>query len=258
VIRLERINHRYDGGQAALCGIDLSIAEGEKVVLLGSNGTGKTTLLRILNALIFPTEGEFHYRNQPIDARTMKDRSIQRLFRREVVLLFQNPDAMLFNPRVYEEIAFGLRQIDHVDLDQRVREWARTFGLTDHLERLPFELSAGEKQRVCLASLLAIEPKVLLLDEPTANLDPRSVGWLVEFLADLEATVITSTHNLSLALELGERAVVLSEDHDIVYDGPMQELIHDRDTLIKANLVHLHRHLHGTEEHRHYHSHDWN
>lgn len=257
MIRLEQLSHTYNGGKRALHRIDLAIEDGEKIVLLGSNGTGKTTLLKILDALIFPTEGLYRYQDRAIDAHSMKDPKTARFFRREVVLLFQNPDAMLFNPTVYEEIAFGPLQLGGDDLDRTVRDWAGRFGLTEKLDLLPFELSAGEKQRLCLAALLVIKPRLVLLDEPTANLDPRSVGRLVELLADLDATVIASTHNLSLAAELGNRAVVLSEEHETIYDGPMQRLLEDRETLIAANLVHLHHHRHGVEEHRHYHSHDW-
>jgi cobalt/nickel transport system ATP-binding protein len=257
MIRLEGVGHHYEGARRALKSIDLRIDPGEKAVLLGANGTGKTTLLRILNGLLFPEEGTYWYQGTQITKKILKQKAKGPWFRREVVLLFQNPESMLFNPTVYDEIAFGLRQIDAPLERQKVHYWAETFGLASKLDQLPHQLSSGEKQKLCLASLLAIEPKVLLLDEPTANLDPRSVGWFVEFLADIEASAIVSTHNLSLAGELGSRAIVLSEHHTILFDGPMEDLLRDEAVLIEANLLHIHRHRHGAEEHRHYHSHDW-
>ena len=173
------------------------------------------------------------------------------------MLLFQNPDAMLFNPTVADEIAFGPRQLGLSDLDDRVRHWAGLLRLEALLGRTPFSLSGGEKQRVCLAALLALEPRVLLLDEPTANMDPRSTGWLIDFLADLRQTALVTTHNLSLAGELGERCLVLGEDHRLIYDGEIGAFLRDGDALLAANLVHSHRHRHGEKLHAHFHVHDW-
>lgn len=256
LIRLEAVGHRHAGG-CALDGVDVRIATGEKVVLLGANGSGKSTLLRVLDALVAPTTGRYLYRGEEVTLRRLKDPACNRRFRREVVLLFQNPDAMLFNPTVYDEIAFGPRQLHLADVDARVQRWAEAVGVAAHLERAPFGLSGGEKQKVCLAALLALEPRVLLLDEPSAALDPRSTGWLVDFLAALPVTVVTTTHNLSLAPELGTRALVLGEDHRLIYDGPIEPFLADTERLVQANLAHSHRHRHGGVEHRHFHTHDW-
>jgi cobalt/nickel transport system ATP-binding protein len=125
------------------------------------------------------------------------------------------------------------------------------------LQRPPFHLSAGEKQRVCLAALLVLEPEVVLFDEPTASLDPRTTGWLIDFLQDLSLTTIVTTHNLSLAAELGGRTLALSEDHRLILDGTINTLIQDEEVLREANLLHTHRHGHGKAEHRHLHRHDW-
>jgi len=250
------VGHRY-GAVEVLRDISFAIRPGEKVVLLGSNGSGKSTLLKILNGLIAPDSGQFRYQNEEITPLRLKAPQLHRRFRGEVALLFQNPDAMLFNPSVFDEIAFGPRQMGLTDVAQRVRHWADQVGVGAHLQRPPFTLSGGEKQKVCLAALLALEPKVLLLDEPTAALDPRSTGWLVDFLGGLEITTLTTTHNLSLAPELGKRALVLGEDHSLIHDGPIQALLADMDKLAAANLVHTHRHRHGSIEHRHTHVHDW-
>jgi cobalt/nickel transport system ATP-binding protein len=256
VLEISGIEHRYHSTEV-LQDINFVVRPGEKVVLLGSNGSGKSTLLKILNGLIAPTAGRFLYQGEAITLQRLKSPELHRRFRSEVALLFQNPDAMLFNPTVFDEIAFGPRQMGLADIDQRVRHWADQVGVGKHLQRPPFTLSGGEKQKVCLAALLALEPKVLLLDEPTAALDPRSTGWLVDFLSELPITTLTTTHNLSLAPELGSRALVLGEDHRLIHDGPIQALLADMERLTAANLVHTHRHRHGNVEHRHTHVHDW-
>jgi cobalt/nickel transport system ATP-binding protein len=256
LIEVAGISHRY-GAKEVLADLSFRIHAGEKVVLLGCNGSGKSTLLKILDGLVAPSAGRFSYDGEDITPTRLKAAGLHRRFRGEVALLFQNPDAMLFNPTVYDEIAFGPRQLGLADLDARVRHWAAQVGVTTHLERPPFSLSGGEKQKVCLAALLALEPKVLLLDEPTAALDPRSTGWLVDFLSGLPVTTLTTTHNLSLAPELGQRALVLGEDHRLIYDGDIHGLLGDMKLLAAANLVHTHSHRHGGVEHRHSHVHDW-
>jgi len=257
MIEVKHLRHSFETADDVLEDVSFSIDKGEKVVLLGTNGCGKTTLLRILDGLIYPDKGQYLYRGKPVDAAALKNKAFCRDFRKEVVLLFQNPDAMIFNPTVRDEIGFGLRQLQRDDVEERVREWAAEFGLTRHLERPPFELSRGEKQKLCLAAILAIEPEVLLLDEPAANLDPRTTGWLVDYLQGIEATALVTTHNLSLAAELGDRTLVLSESHRLIYDGPVEPLLRDTERLVEANLVHVHKHKHEQLEHKHYHTHDW-
>ena len=255
MIELKGVSFRYPESEPVLKEISFDVAEKEKVVLLGANGCGKTTLLRILDGLLFPQEGSYRYGSEPVTEARLKDRSWSRRFRREVVLLFQHPEAMLFNPTVYDEIAYGLRQLGADDLDGKVRRWAARLGVEPHLKRPPFQLSGGEKQKVCLAALLALEPRVLLLDEPTANLDPRSTGWLVDFLQDLSVTSLATTHNLSLAGELGDRVLVLSEEHELIFDGQIEDLLGDQEKLLAANLVHSHRL--GSSRDRRLHTHDW-
>ncbi len=259
MIRLEAVTACAAEDRVAIEGIELHVAPGERVVLLGANGSGKTTLLRLLDGLIFPTTGRYFYDGQQITRRALRRTALARRFRSEVVLAFQNPEAMLFHPTVFDEIAFAPRQrgLDEERVRQVVEQWARTVGAASWLERSPWELSAGEQQKVCLAAILAVEPRLLLLDEPTASLDPRSTGWLVDFLDDLGLTTVISTHSLSLAPELGSRAVVLGEDHRLLWDGATEELLADTELLVRANLAHSHRHRHGRRIHRHFHIHDW-
>jgi cobalt/nickel transport system ATP-binding protein len=164
---------------------------------------------------------------------------------------------MLFNPSVADEIAFGPRQLGLGDVDARVARWAEAFGVTGFLDRAPFELSGGEKKRVALAALFAVEPRLLLLDEVTANLDPASSARLVDFLAGLpDITVVASTHNLTVAEELGARAILLAPGRrGVLYDGPTTELLRDEPLLVASGLAHRHVHRHGRAQHAHFHVH---
>lgn len=247
-----------NAGREVLRGVRFSVAEGERVVLLGVNGCGKTTLLKALDGLAFAARGTVRYAGRVLDGPALDDAAFRRRFRGEVVLLFQNVDAMLFNPTVADEIAFGPRQLGLPDVESRVARWAEVFGVTPFLERPPFELSGGEKKRVALAAILAIDPRVLLLDEATANLDPASSALLVDVLAGLEgATTVVATPNVSMVEELGSRAILLAPGGGgILYDGPPRELLRDERLLVASGLAHRHAHRHGDRAHVHDHLHD--
>ena len=251
MIKLENIDFDYEDIKA-LDNINLSINSGEKIVLLGNNGCGKSTLLKLLAGLVYSKSGRYIYKENTITKKYLKKE--QRDFRKDFAILFQNPDAMLFNPTVKEEIAFSL---DEFEVNNTVDSIVKQFNIEHLLDKSPLKLSGGEKQKVALAAIFAVKPKILLLDEPTANLDPRTTGWLVDFLQDLDITVVISTHNLSLAYELGSRAVVLDETHKIIYDGDLDTLYKDEDLLYKANLIHKHKHKHNGVEHSHFHIHNW-
>jgi cobalt/nickel transport system ATP-binding protein len=260
MIELDKVGFAYPQGDAILADISFVCEAGERIVLLGANGCGKSTLLKLINGLITPTRGEIHFHGQPLTPARLRQRDFVRRFRGEVAMVFQHPDAMLFNATVAEEIAYGPRLLGMPDIDERVRRWAKRMQLEKYLDTPPFQLSGGEKQRLCLACVLACQPKLLLLDEPTANLDPRATGWLVDFLLDQAGlTTLVTTQNLSLAAELGQRALVLGEDGHLIHDGPLSETLANTELLWQANLAHSHRHRHadGTE-HRHVHVHqDW-
>jgi len=246
----------FDGEKCPLLrDVSFRIEEGEKVVLFGINGSGKSTLLKLLNGLEYPDGGEILYDGTRMDKRFLK--ANKATFRRETALQMQDPNSMLFNTSVYEEIAYGPRTFGFDDVDERVRKYAELFGVTKLLERAPYRLSGGEKQRVLLASLLAVEPKFLMMDEPTAHLDPPTTGWLVELLQGMKITTLLCTHNLSLGRELGTRALVLGPDHTLHYDGPVEALFETPEILDGARLLHRHRHIHDGEEHTHAHLHDW-
>jgi len=246
------------GGRPVVRGLDLTVGKGERVVLLGVNGCGKTTLLKVLDGLVMPSAGEVRWDGRPLDAAALEDADFRRAFRSGVGLVFQNVDAMLFNPSVADEIAFGPRQLGLADADARVARWAEALEVTGFLDRPPFELSGGEKKRVALAAVLALHPGVLLLDEATANLDPSSQAKLVDLLAGLDGvTTVASTHNLSIAGELGTRAVLLHpRGEGILFDGSPERLLGNEPLLVRSGLAHRHRHLHGEKAHVHYHVHD--
>lgn len=261
MFEIKNISHSYKRfGRAPVPVLDhvsFRVEEGERVVLLGINGSGKSTLLKMMDGLVFPEKGELLYRGTGLSRKRLKEKAFARSFRSETVLLFQNPDAMLFHPTVLDEIAFGPRQLGWPEPEEKAKAWAARLGLEALLDQAPFDLSGGQKQKVCLAALLALEPKTLLLDEPTAALDPAATGWLVDFLADAKVTSVVSTHDLSLAPELGSRAVVLSPEGRILYDGPVEGFLSDPEQIIAAGLAHRHRHKHGGESHAHFHVHDW-
>jgi cobalt/nickel transport system ATP-binding protein len=254
---VEDLSLRF-GDREVLAELSFSVARRERVVLLGINGCGKTTLLKILDGLLPPSGGTLRYDGEALSAATLGAPAFRRRFRSEVAFLFQNVDAMLFNPTVADEIAFGPRQLAMADVEARVERYAKLFGAEAWLRRPPFELSGGEKKRVALAALFAIEPQVLLLDEPTAGLDPAASAHLVDYLnqrADL--TVIASTHNLSVVSELGTRVLLLPPHAGRpLYDGSAEGLLEQQELLVRSGLAHRHQHQHGGAAHAHFHVHD--
>jgi cobalt/nickel transport system ATP-binding protein len=253
--QLDGVTVAFPDGRTALEDLSLRIAPGERLVLLGANGCGKTTLLKLLDGLVLPSAGILRFEGAALDPARLKQRQFSRTFRRRVTLMFQHPEAMLFNPTVREEIGFGLRHLPAEEAAERVRQWAALMRLDRHLDEQPSQLSGGEKQRLCLACLLALEPEVLLLDEPTANLDPRTVGWLIDWLAERNITTVVATHHMALAPELGTRAVILSEGHRLAFDGPVGDALADLGLLLENHLAHRHRHHHDGVVHEHTHGH---
>ena len=260
LLELTDVHYAYGQGIPALSGVSLPISAGERVAILGANGCGKTTLLKLLGGLIFPQRGSYRAFGREItDALLARDPFVM-FFRKEIGILFQNPEAQLFNPSVEDEIAFGpLQMNDPPDaVKKAVAESMEMFGLPGLAGRPPFALSGGEKKKVALASILVMDPQVLLLDEPTAGLDPRSSRALVDLILDAEnrgKTVITATNDLHLVAEIATRVLVLGEDRRILASGTPEEILTDRSILLSANLVHHHPHAHGDVWHAHEHTH---
>ncbi len=240
--------------------VSFTVSRGERVALLGANGSGKTTLLLLLDGLYFPHKGRIYFDGNPIEAQTVEGGEAGRAFRRRVGLLFQNPDAQLFSPSVEDELSFAPKQLGlpAEEVADRVESVLTLMEISNLRDRPPQSLSAGEKKRVALASLLTAGPSVLLLDEPTAGLDPRSQSRLLDILEQLHEaglTLVTASHELLLLPHLADRAVVLSPDHRLAADAAAEAVLSDLSLLDRANLIHVHSHRHGDVLHRHPHLH---
>lgn len=257
---LSAVTFGYADGIEALRDVDLEIGSGEKIAIVGANGSGKSSLLRLLNGLAFPTTGSLRAFGDELTERALNDDRFAHSFRRRVGFLFQNPDSQLFSSTVREEIAFGPLHmgLPKPEIEQRVEDLARTLGLLPLLDRPPFRLSGGEKKKVAIASVLAVNPDVLLLDEPTGGLDPRSQQWMVELIVRLNRagkTIITATHDLTFVPVIADRVVVLSEEHEVAAVGPSKEVLSNGELLARVNLIHEHGHWHGDLYHSHPHYH---
>lgn len=260
VFELTDVSFAYGAGVPALAGVDLTIDEGERVALLGANGSGKSTLLRVLSGLAQPTGGKVRAFGAPLTAELLRDEAQAQAFRRRVGIVFQNADAQLFSPTVRDEIAFGPLHLGlgKSEAQQRVDDMLCLLGLEALAERAPYKLSGGEQKKVALAAVLAIDPDVLLFDEPTGGLDPRSRQWLLEFLEALHVagkTLVVATHDLAELERLADRVVILGEDHRLASAGPVGEMLGDRELLLSVNLIHEHTHVHGALVHSHAHAH---
>lgn len=260
VFRLERLSFTYPDGVPALRDVSLRVVPGERLALLGANGSGKSTLLRLLAGLAQPSGGELSAFGAPLTAAALEDEAQARAFRRRVGVVFQSADVQLFNPTVRDEVAFGPLHLglERAEAEQRVEDTLGLLGLEALAERPPYRLSGGEKKKVALASVLACGPEALLFDEPTAGLDPRTQDWLVELLQRLHVagkTLVIATHQLAELPRLADRAAVLGEDHTLVAEGPVAEILADRELLLRVNLIHEHAHYHGELLHSHPHVH---
>jgi cobalt/nickel transport system ATP-binding protein len=213
-----------------------------------------------MDGLLFPTAGVVEAYGTRLTEDQLSFEEFARFFRSRVAFVFQNPDVQLFCPSVLEEVSFGPLQLDlpGEEVRQRSHEVLALLGIEHLADRAPFNLSGGEKKKVAIASVLSMNPEVLLLDEPGNGLDPRTQAWFIEFLQRLREagkTIITATHDLSIVDEIAERILILDEDHQLVADGPGAEILRDQELLLKANLIHEHYHHHNGVLHRHLHSH---
>ncbi|KKE98922.1 ABC transporter ATP-binding protein [Mycolicibacterium obuense] len=230
-IHVEDLHYTYPDGHTALSGVDLDVAPGERVALLGPNGAGKTTLMLHLNGVLSASQGRVEIGGTPVVRSTLRE------IRRRVGLVFQDPDDQLFMPTLAQDVAFGPANfgLRGAELEARVAAALAAVSMSELAARSPAHMSGGQRRRAALATVLACEPEVLVLDEPSANLDPVARRELAETLAGLEATMMIVTHDLPYAAQLCTRAVIM--DHGaVVADGPIAEVLSDGELLAAHRL----------------------
>ncbi len=228
-VEIDHLHFAYPDGFEALRGVDLVLRTGEKVALVGPNGAGKSTLMLHLNGIHMPTHGTVRVAGMPVEPATLGR------VRAEVGMVFQDPDDQLFSPTVFDDVAFGPLHmgIDPNEIHVRVERALAAVGLPGFERRLPHHLSLGQRKRVAIATVLSMDPSLLVFDEPSAGLDPRGRRELIHLLASLPQTMLVSTHDMRLVAEVFGRAVVM-DDGRIVADGPTESILAD-DALLEAH-----------------------
>jgi cobalt/nickel transport system ATP-binding protein len=231
IIEVTDLRYTYPDGTPALRGLSFRIVHGESVALVGANGAGKSTLLLHLNGCLTPAAGTVRIGDFPLTSKTLP------YVRRTVGMVFQDPDDQLFMPLVHDDVAFGPLNLglSPEDVEARIESALATVGAIHLRDRPSYRLSAGEKRAVAIASVLAMSPSILVMDEPTSSLDPRARRQLIKLLAGFDHTKIIATHDLDMALDLCSRTIVL-KDGGIVADGPTGEILEDEGLLQASNL----------------------
>jgi len=231
LIQIERLNYAYPDGKIALQDISLNVNRGEKVSVVGANGAGKSTLLLHLNGVINGT-GSIR-----VDGMECIQHNFGKI-RARVGVVFQNPDDQLFSISVYDDVAYGPRYqgLSKEEIDSRVKSALRAVQMDSFEDRNPYRLSGGEKKRVAIATVLSMEPEILVFDEPTAGLDPRARRELLQLLQTLPQTLMIATHDLDLVEQLTERMVIMNNGR-IVEDGPSMTLLKNSQLLLENGLM---------------------
>jgi cobalt/nickel transport system ATP-binding protein len=260
IFELRDVYFSYLGKYPALCGINMAIRQGERITIIGANGSGKSTLLQMLDGLIFPDKGIMKAFGRELYETLFNNEGFSMKFRKKVGLVFQNSDIQLFCPTVREDICFGPLQlrIDKKVIEKRLDELIDILNIADLLDRSPHQLSIGEKRKVAIASTLIIDPDVLIVDEPTAGLDPLTIRHIIDLLLQANAagkTIITSTHDLHIVEELSDIVYVFGLEKSIVRTGDPRKILEDSQLLRANNLIHVHSHKHKDKTHTHPHLH---
>ena len=230
-LRFDDVHYRYPNGYEALCGVSFRITHGEKVALVGANGAGKSTLLLHTNGLLMPSQGGVVLGGIALTRRTLP------LVRQSVGLVFQDSDNQLFMPTVEEDVAFGPSnmRLEPEEIRRRVTEARDAVGALDLRGESPFRLSGGQKKRVAIATVLAMEPSVLVMDEPTSNLDPRARRQIIDLIRRFSHTTLIATHDMEMVLDLCDRTIVMKEGR-IVADGSTRHVFGDLALLEECGL----------------------
>lgn len=260
VFELKDVNFSYLKKYPALRGISIAIKQGEKISVIGANGSGKSTLLHMLDGLIFPDKGIINVFGKELKETDFNEENFSRDFRKKIGLVFQNPDIQLFCPTVKEDIIFGPLQlgIEKKEIEKRLEGILSILKIEDLLDRSPHQLSVGEKRKAAIAATLIINPDILVLDEPTAGLDPLTTRIIIDLLLQAHEagkTIITSTHDLHIVEEISDTVYVFGQEKRIVKSGSPREILEDNQLLQVNNLIHIHSHKHKDKIHAHPHLH---
>lgn len=231
IVEVRDLQYTYPDGTPALQGVSFRITHGESVGIIGANGAGKSTLLLHLNGYLAPQAGTVRIGDFPLTKKTLQH------VRRTVGMVFQDPDDQLFMPRVYDDVAFGPLNlgVPPEEVEERVMSALSTVGVSHLRDRPPYRLSGGEKRSVAIASVLSMSPDILVMDEPTSNLDPRARRQLLHLLDSFTHTIIVATHDLDMVLDICSRAVILKEGR-VAADGPVTEILQDKQLLHACSL----------------------
>jgi len=237
LFRLENLSHQYSDGTLALDNVSLSFAAGERIALLGTNGSGKTTLLHHLNGILQPTSGKVYFEDKPLkyDSKALLN------LRRRVGFIFQDPNDQLFAPTVKQDVAFGPLNLGQPadQVKKAVDEALSTVGMSEYAEKPPHFLSLGQKKRVALAGVLAMQPEVLIMDEPTSNLDPRATSEILHLLLRLNKefglTLLLATHDVDMVPLFANKLYILNKGK-LVSEGSPAELFSDAELIRSVNL----------------------
>ncbi|WP_127836760.1 energy-coupling factor ABC transporter ATP-binding protein [Clostridium prolinivorans] len=230
-IEVKNVHYSYPDGNKALNGIDFKINYGETVGIVGANGAGKSTLLNIILGVFFPSKGEINIGDIPLTKKNLP------LIRQKVGLVFQNADDQLFMPTVYDDVAFGLRnfKLEEREVERRVIKALQTVGILHLKDKAPYRLSEGEKRAAAIASVLSMEPDILIMDEPTTSLDPKSRRRLINLLKEFNHTKIIASHDMDMIWELCERTIIIKEGF-IIADGLTKEILSNENLMEESSL----------------------
>ena len=242
LIQLKNVYYSYDGGAPALENVSLQIRTGESVAFIGPNGSGKSTLMKLVNGLINQSSGSYKFEGVEITSKHLQNELVLKSFHKKIGFIFQNSEVQLFCSNVYDEIAFGIRQMNMPEeaVKGRVEDILNLLNIEKLKNRQPYHLSGGEKRKVAIASVLVMNPEVLVFDEPMNGLDPQAKRFLRELMITLNEagkTILCSTHDFEYVKGVFKRVVVFSKEHTIIRDGDYMEIMEDKEFLFNNNII---------------------
>ncbi|MBK1811096.1 ABC transporter ATP-binding protein [Clostridium sp. YIM B02505] len=242
MIDIKNVSYFYNQDILALKNINLHVQEGEAVALIGVNGCGKSTLMKLINGLISPKEGNYFFEGEEITYKKLQNEKFSKAFHKKVGFVFQNSEVQLFCSNVYDEIAFGPRQMGmrEEEVEKRVNDTLKLLKIEDLKNRQPYHLSGGEKKKVAIATVVVLNPDVYIFDEPMNGLDPKTKRFLKEFMVNINnagKTIICSTHDFEYVKGIFKRAIVFSKDHSIMRDAAYDDVMKDTEFLYNNNII---------------------